>query len=197
MAAQGQPGPVRTLAAMWRQWCHIVHLYATRQKGRERLDPKAYHALHAKMLASVRELKAGGEPGAEEFFGRLEELLAPWVTLGSLHFADHEVVYRLMIQGQRMQEPLDEACGIRWRRRALKFTLVGGGALTGVLAGYILWQRFEVVPMIARGARAVELIWWRLAPSLMPSSTEGRFVLFGGIGTLGLVFLLWVTGKMR
>ncbi|MGO8746487.1 MAG: hypothetical protein ACLQNE_10905 [Thermoguttaceae bacterium] len=197
MATQGQIVERRVLAKMWRQWSDIVCLFARQQRARDRMDRQAYHELYTELLAAIREHQQAAEPSTEALFRRMEKLLVPWVSLGSLQFADREVTHRLMLECRAIQEGLDEGCGIRTKHWFMMFSLIAGIALTTMSVGRLLGQRIDLSATAAHGGRLLARYGERCVSLVTYENSEERLVLLSGIAGLVLMLLAWSARKFR
>ena len=101
MAEQDRLEIAEAFTSRWRRWAEIVRLFVLRQRGRYDVDPAEYDALHRELLAACRQKqRAGSDLAAQPFYRELEEMLAPWVTLDSLGWAERDIVYQLSRRGE-------------------------------------------------------------------------------------------------
>ena len=176
-------------AAQWRQWTEIVRLFAARCERRHAIDPNEYHALHTELLQSSHVRARQVDPTQEPLFRELEEVLAPWVTLDSLAWADREIVYKLLGRCQAIVCLLEGRPAYDKRRRWITLALILGGIL--FLAAVLFLTEgdpWSAVLALRRWIRHRTL-------SLAGLSSSKRILLGGGTTVMVIITILWRSGR--
>ncbi len=128
-APDGLPD-VSALRRPWRQWAAAVELFARRRRGRRRVDPRAYQAVHGELLAACRALAASCEGEQRARCQRLEEMVRPWMSCRVLELAEAEILLDLLARCRQAEREW----GLRTRADAARRWLGPGLALLAALA---------------------------------------------------------------
>jgi hypothetical protein len=108
MDRRGGSAELAALGVRWRRWTAIVALFARRRRGRSRVDPRAYRALHGDLTARCRSLAEGADGPSREFGRRLEVLALPWLDPGAFAKADRAILDDLLARCRRAEGELRE-----------------------------------------------------------------------------------------
>jgi hypothetical protein len=108
MDRRGGSTDLALLRARWRRWTAIVELFARRRRGRCRVDPQRYRALHGELIECCRSLAASADEPARGFCRRLEDLGRPWLSPGVFAKADREILENLLIRCRQAERELGE-----------------------------------------------------------------------------------------
>jgi hypothetical protein len=108
MVRRGRSTELASLKSRWRRWTAIVELFASRRRGRSRVNPQAYRTLHRELTECCRSLAASADEPARVFCRTLEDLAQPWLNPGVLAKADREILDDLLIRCRQAESELGE-----------------------------------------------------------------------------------------
>jgi hypothetical protein len=140
MGKREQPDDLDTLRRCWRRWTAVVELFAKHRRGRRRVDPGAYAALHGELLAACRSLAGRTEGELAAFYRELEALAQPWLSPEVLARADGRLLADLLRRCRKKAHGLGGSGPARWFR-APAVRLPGASAFVwlAVAAGVVLF----------------------------------------------------------
>jgi hypothetical protein len=157
MRDEREKANLKALCDCWSQWTDIIALFAQRRRARRFVNPRAYSALRAELVAACRSL-AEIDTQKRSYYLGLEEIVRPWLSLGVLRRTDNELLVFVL---QRCREIEKELSGRKWGRqlaRSLSPTLpiVAGAAVILLL----LWLiQMLGVPVVVKLRDAVDTFW--------------------------------------
>jgi hypothetical protein len=151
MTQRGGSVELVALRSRWRRWTAIVELFASR-RGRCRVSPQAYRALHGELTGRCRSLSASADGPSREFCRGLEDLVQPWMNTGALAKADREILNDLLARCRLAERELRE----RTRGPASRRRCAAALASTAIVAGSVLLARgvgrgWAPVPGLVKG----------------------------------------------
>jgi hypothetical protein len=144
--------------------------------------------MHRNLLGLCRTL-LGEDKARAEFYDYLEGLLCPWLTLGALERADHDLLAALYQQCRRVDWELNGKGWERMRRMILPlvlFLLVAGGVILLSLTGNSFWE--SVTERLQEVQTAVARLYRQ-------STETQRLVAFGMVVAAIGMAIAWRTSR--
>jgi hypothetical protein len=172
MQSSGGSTELVALRARWRRWTAIVELFANRRRGRGRVDPQAYRALHRELTERCRSLAASADEPARSSYQTLENLVQPWLNPGVFAKADREILDDLLARCRRAERELGERTRGLAARRWCAPALMVSAAVAGLFV--CAWGAGRGWPPIPGRVRAWSALIW---PVLKRWVGPGRFFL--------------------
>jgi len=123
----------RLLRDGWRQWTDLIASLCN-GRGRAGWNDHRYLQLRESLLTACRRGTADNPPARRALFRRLEETVAPWVSLESLESTEPELLRSLLAQCVRAERRLGVRRPPRW---------LAGWLRTYAAAVLILWLLFQ------------------------------------------------------
>ena len=117
----------------WRQWTDLVAALGN-GRGRNGWDDRRYIQLRESLLTACRRGAADGPPARRAWFRRLEETVAPWISLESLERTEPELLRSLLAQCVQVEKRLGVRRPPQW---------LAGWLRTCAAAVLILWLVFQ------------------------------------------------------
>lgn len=142
MSRREQPPEKLALGRCFHRWAEIVELFARRKPARNRVDPKAYVALHRELIQHCRAMAASANKVDVVFYRYLEDLAQPWLDPAVLDRADRDILFDLLIRCQHVEEQLGGRSWIRVLRAWGTPVFLGASFLAIML---LCMGRFSVV----------------------------------------------------
>ena len=174
------------LRERWWCWTEIVRLFVLRKRTRFDIDPDHYHALHHELLALCRQEAHRTE------FAESVTILAPWVTLDALGWADPDVIHQLLHSAELVQKKLDEGIKKHWDWKNLRYSALALRILAVAVIVLILWWMSKRMRWNEGGLKQtfIEIV------SFFEERGINQPILFGGIiVTFFVMLLVWRSGR--
>jgi hypothetical protein len=183
--ARQAPRPA-DLDQLWRRWLAVVELSAQGSGAHPPMDAEEYGVLQRQLIETCRALTQVPGDRKPEIYQQLEDLVAPWLTVGVLKQADEEILIDLLLHCRQ----IDRQLGGRKQR----FTLRGGARY--LLPFLVIAGGAFVVVWTADSLLFPFLAWvngWALWARWDITHAEGTVALFVGGGFVILLtsFLIW------
>jgi hypothetical protein len=135
MRHREESAEIEGLKTRFREWIHIVDLFANRRAARQKVDPVAYRELHKEIIEHCRAIAAPANEVDAVFFHYVRDLVRPWLTPTVLSRADSEILLDLLARSRQVERQLGLSSWrtqvARWALPVLIFSLV---AFVGILA---------------------------------------------------------------
>ncbi len=135
MTHRGESAEIEGLKTRFREWIHIVDLFAHRRAARQKVDPLAYRELHKELIEHCRAIAAPANEVDAVFFHYIRDLVRPWLSPTVLARADSEILLDLLARCRQVERQLGLSS---WRRQfagwALPVLIVSLVAFIGILA---------------------------------------------------------------
>jgi len=190
MGEHSQSAVADQLIARWKRWVAIVRLLVSRREERLGVNPAKYESLHSELLQLCRTAETKEASPGQATFQKIENTLAPWVTLDSLVRANPEIVARLLDRCLKIQAELEPRRASRWIP----------ARLTGVMlrAGVVLATGAALLAMLCRGSSppgsplaTVKNCLRQALEVVTRSDCEQSVLIQGAVVTLALICLVW------
>lgn len=192
MPARGQTAVLAEFAARWRRWTEIVRLFAIRKESRFAVDAGQYRALHAEMTELARGLASQPDEQSKPLFEEIEEILAPWVQLDALDWAEREIVNNLYVRCLEIQGTIEGGSPFGGLRFGTRLIILVGAAVAATLAGMML---------LGDGPTPESAVWsirrWlrRTFREIVGDTIEQRLIV-GGIALVAVMMVVvWYSAK--
>jgi hypothetical protein len=122
------------LDRLWRRWLAVVELYAQESRPRPPIGAPEYCALRRELIETCSGLASGAGDQQRGVYQRLEDLVAPWVSVSALEQADEAILCDLL----RHCRQIDRQLVGRRRRFAVRPAVRLLAALLAFAAGAFL-----------------------------------------------------------
>jgi hypothetical protein len=142
----------------WCRWTSTVELFANHRPGRRRGGHEAYRTMHRELIAACRSMASEADAEGRIYYEKLEDLVAPWLSLNTLERAETEILADLLARCRRVDRELGGRGGrprvlTRVAKVALGAAVLGGGlALTPTLG-------VDMRPLVDRLRDWTDSIW--------------------------------------
>jgi hypothetical protein len=136
------------LSSRWRRWTAIVEIFASRRRGRSRVNPEAYRALHRDLTRLCQSLAASADEPERVFCRTLESLVQPWLNPGVLARADREILDDLLNRCREAERELGERTQDPAARRRGALVIVVSAVMAGL---FVLAQGVDQKWLLAPG----------------------------------------------
>jgi hypothetical protein len=173
------------LRQQWQHWTAIVESYARRRRTRHQVGLKDYNTLHRKLRATCRRLARANGTQKPGLFVRLEELVCPWLTTGTLEQADGDILWDLLNRCQHAGRELGVG-RFAWLGHGAKLLLLGLAAVLAAILGVGVLFRFRT---------PLEDAWWTVSYAVKDSSPIQQVSVAGVLGILFAMYLLSRTAR--
>jgi hypothetical protein len=184
--------PLGTLPVLWRRWTGVVARYAGCEPGRLRIGPAEYDTLHRELLQACQALAENADAERLAWLGSLEQLIRPWMGLGSLEHADRELLADVLSRCRIIDRELsvrDWLAPLR-RHRWLAVLVLGCLIVPPVLVAVVYWADVPIVDTLRP-------VWRWVRVTLRDTGGLGFWFAISGLVVFALCAVWGLAGPSR
>ncbi len=184
-----EPPELTALRRSWREWTRIVDLHYRRRRARKQVLPEEYARLHKELTGCCQALAASDDPARQAFYGSLQGLAQPWLTLGTLERADREILLSLLNCCQAAEKQLHCAGRFAWLSHWLLTAFYALGACALLVLALEVVRRLDIP--IVKHARdwSVRMLW------LVQHLSDAERLI--GLSILAALVAMYILSRLR